>query len=86
MVPYQKGGHNYILIANSSNGIQKLQADNLETYKPITSPTVMDVGGVPFQKIDQLQGVTHLARLDDGNALAVMGSGSNMDLRSIALP
>jgi len=86
MVPYQKGGHNFILIANSSNGIQKLQADNLETYKPITSPTVMDVGGVPFQKIDQLQGVVHLARLDDANALVVMGSGSNMDLRAIALP
>jgi hypothetical protein len=86
MVPYQKGGHNYILIANSSNGIQKLQADNLETYKPITSPTVMDVGGVPFQKIDQLQGVVHLARLDDANAVVVMGSGSNMDLRAIALP
>ena len=33
MIPYQKGGHDYILIANSSNGIQKLQADNLETYK-----------------------------------------------------
>jgi hypothetical protein len=86
MIPYQKGGHNYILIANSSNGIQKLQADNLESYKAITSPTVMDVGGVPFQKIDQLQGVVHLARLDDANALVVMGSGSNMDLRAIALP
>ena len=86
MVPYQKGGHNFILIANSSNGIQKLQADNLQTYKPITSPTVMDVGGVPFQRIDALQGVTHLAQLDANNALAVMGSGSNMDLRSIALP
>jgi hypothetical protein len=86
MVPYQKGGHNYILIANSSNGIQKLQADNLETYKPITSPTVMDVGGVPFQKIDQLQDVLHLARIDDSNALVVMGTGTNLDLRAIALP
>jgi hypothetical protein len=86
MVPYQKGGHNFILIANSSNGIQKLDADNLASYKAITSPTVMDVGGVPFQKIDQLQGVVHLARLDDNNALVVMGSGSNMDLRAIALP
>ena len=86
MIPYQKGGHSYILIANTSNGLQKLQADNLETYKPITSPTVMDVGGVPFQKIDQLQGIVHLAQLDDANALVVMGSGSNMDLRAIALP
>src|SRR5579862_5611990 len=86
MIPYQKGGHSYILIANTSNGLQKLQADNLETYKPITSPTIMDVGGVPFQKLDQLQGVAHLAQLDDANALVVMGTGSNMDLRAIALP
>ncbi len=86
MVPYQKGGHNFILIANSSNGIQKLQADNLETYKPITSPTVMDVGGVPFQKIDQLTGVMHLTRLDDASALILQSSGSNLDLRAIALP
>jgi hypothetical protein len=86
MVPYQKGGHNYILIANSSNGIQKLQADNLEAYKPITSPTVMDTGGVPFEKIGELKGVMHLARLDDSNALVLMGTNDSLDLKSIALP
>lgn len=86
MVPYQKGGHSYILIANSSNGIQKLQADNLEAYKPITSPTVMDTGGVPFEKIGELKGVQHLARLDDSNALVLMGSNDSLDLKAIALP
>jgi hypothetical protein len=88
MVPYQKGGHSYILIANTSNGIQKLQADNLEAYRPITSPEVMDTGGVPFQTISELKGVQHLARLDDSNALALMDGTSNgsLDLRGIALP
>ena len=88
MVPYQKGGHSYILIANTSNGIQKLQADNLEAYKPITSPTVMDTGGVPFQKISELKGVQHLAHLDDSNALVLMAGNGNgsLDLRAIALP
>jgi hypothetical protein len=86
MVPYQKGGHSYILIANTSNGIQKLQADNLEAYKPITSPTVMDTGGVPFQKISELKGVQHLTHLDDSNALVLMDGNGSLDLRAIALP
>jgi hypothetical protein len=46
----------------------------------------MYVGGVPFQKIKQLKSVVHLARFDDNNALVVTGTGSNMDLRAIALP
>jgi hypothetical protein len=88
MVPYQKAGHSFILIANSSNGIQKLQADNLGSYKPITSPEVMDTGGVPFQKISELKGVQHLAHLDDSNALVLMdgSSSGSLDLRAIALP
>jgi hypothetical protein len=88
MVPYQKDGHSYILMANTSNGVQKLQADNLQNYKPITSPTVMDTGGVPFQKISELKGVQHLAHLDDSTALALMDGTSNgsLDLRAIALP
>ena len=48
MVPYKKDGHDYILIANSSLGVMKLKADNLETYPPIDSPTVTDVAGVPY--------------------------------------
>jgi hypothetical protein len=86
MVPYQKGGHSYILIANTSNGIQKLQADNLEAYKPITSPTVMDTGGVPFQTISELKGVQHLAHLDDSHALVLMDGNGSVDLRAIELP
>ncbi len=48
MVPYKKDGHDYILIANSSCGVMKLKADNLESYQAIDSPTVTDVAGVPF--------------------------------------
>ncbi len=38
MVPYKKDGHDYILIANTSFGVVKLKADNLETYPAIDSP------------------------------------------------
>ncbi len=40
MIPYKKDGHDFILIANSSRGVMKLKADNLESYSPIDSPTV----------------------------------------------
>ncbi len=62
MVPYKKDGHDYILIANSSLGMVKLRADNLEAYKPIDSPTVTDVAGVPYDKLSNLKDVRQLAQ------------------------
>ena len=98
MVPYKKDGHDYILIANSSFGVVKLKADNLEGYPAIDSPTVTDVAGVPYDKISDLKNVRFLARLDDSNALVVTakpGAGpvyapgppaGPVNLRTIALP
>jgi len=82
MVPYVKDGRQYILVANSSRGVMKLMADNLEAYEPIDAPTVVDVAGVPYETISELRDVTQLAHLDDDNALILAGS----DLRTIALP
>ena len=64
MVPYKKDGHEFILIANSSFGVVKLHADNLGQYKPIDSPTVVDVAGAPYDKITALTNVRHLAQFD----------------------
>jgi hypothetical protein len=78
MVPYKKDGHDYILVANTAFGVVKLKADNLETYKPIDSPTVVDVAGVPYDSINSLKNVQHLAQLDNANAViltAKPGSG-----------
>jgi hypothetical protein len=98
MVPYKKDGHDYILIANTALGVVKLKADNLETYKPIDSPTVVDVAGAPYDKLTDLKGVQHLAQLDGSNALILTGKpGSGpawapgppvgpINLQTIALP
>ena len=32
MIVYEKGGKHFILMANSSRGVMKLKADNLESY------------------------------------------------------
>jgi hypothetical protein len=94
MLPYKKDGHEYILIANSSFGVVKLHADNLGQYKPIDSPTVVDVAGAPYDRIASLTNVRHLAQYDAGNALVLTASGGGgfgpptgpMSVRTVALP
>ncbi len=98
MVPYQKDGHNYILVANSARGVMKLRADDLQTYKPIDSPTVTGVAGVPYDTIGDLKNVQHLAQMDGSTALVLTGAPGDgpayargpakgpMTLQTIALP
>lgn len=85
MVVYRKGGGNYILMNNSSRGVMKLPADNLEKFPGITQPTEMQ--GVPYETIAALKGVEQLDRLDDTRAvLLVKSEGGALDLKTIALP
>jgi hypothetical protein len=84
MVPYKKDGHDYILVANSTFGLYKVKADSLESYSPIDSPTVVDVAGVPFDKISTVTNVRHLTQMDATSALVVTGGPVN--LQTIALP
>jgi hypothetical protein len=84
MIVYEKGGKHFILMANSSRGVMKITADNLDSYKPITAQT--EVTGVPYETIASLKDVQHLKKFDDGTALLLEGAGGSMDLRTIALP
>jgi len=84
MIVYTKGDKHFILMANSSRGVMKLPADNLETFKPITAHT--ETAGVPYETIATLKGVQQLDKFDDDSALILIGSGTTMDLRSILLP
>jgi hypothetical protein len=101
MIPYKKDGHDYILIANSSRGMMKLDADNLQSYPAIDSPTVpnppSNIAGVPYDTLSNLKGVQHIARLDDTDALLLVGKFTGMpwapgppegpvNLQTIALP
>ena len=85
MVAYKKNGHEYILMANSSHGVTKLDMANVDSYKAITSP-ISDVAGVPYTTISELKNVRHLQAYDDQLALILSGSSGAMDLRTIALP
>jgi hypothetical protein len=96
MVPYQKDGHDYILIANSSRGLVKLQADRIGSAPAIESPTKVDgPAGVPYDKLD-LKNVQQLAAFDAGHAVVLVAQSnpaSNQGrpqgpftLQTIALP
>jgi hypothetical protein len=84
MIVYAKGGKDFILMANSSRGVMKLPAADLDSYKPITART--DITGVPYETIASLKGVQHLDKIDDASALVLIGSGASVDLRTIPLP
>jgi hypothetical protein len=85
MVPYSKGGKDYILMNNSSRGVMKLSADKLDSYPGITEQT--EVKGVPYETLSQFKGVEQLARYDDARALMLIrGEGGSLDLRTVDLP
>jgi hypothetical protein len=85
MVTYRKDGHDWLLMANSSHGVLKLSAENLDSYKPILAP-VERTAGIPATSISELKGVQHLVKFDDGNALILASAGQTMELRAIPLP
>jgi hypothetical protein len=84
MITYKKDGHDYILMANSSRGVMKVDAAHLDTYSPITMPT--DITGVPYKTVDAWKGVVQLDKIDDNIAMVLQDSGGSLDLRGVALP
>src|SRR5205085_3390278 len=66
MIVYQKGGKDYILMANSARGIMKVPTEGIGKAKAITTPVAGGgTAGVPYETIKDLKGVKHLAKLDN---------------------
>ena len=85
MVVYSKGGQDYILMNNSSRGVMKMATNKIDTYGAITAQT--DVTGLPYETIEELQGVRQLDAYSDTNALIlVQDDGGAMALKTVALP
>ena len=84
MIVYHKDGHDYILMSNSSRGVMKMSAENLEGYKPITAHT--EATGVPYETIADLKGVEQLDKYGESSALILQGENGSLDLKSVPLP
>lgn len=84
MIVYQKGGKDYLLLANETRGVMKVAADQIKGATSITAP-VPDIQGLTFEKIDWA-GVTQLDRLDNTYAVVVKKAGEVSNLETLALP
>ena len=85
MIAYNKGGKNFILMTNTSRGVMKFSADGLEKFNPITT-SVPGTGGVPYETIAGMTGIVQMDQLDANRAVVVARAGSDLDLKTVALP
>jgi hypothetical protein len=87
MFVYAKDGKDWLLIANSSRGVMKVDLATLGVQKqsPITEP-IADTAGLEYETIASLTGVEQLDRLGAEHALILERGESGVKLRSIVLP
>lgn len=87
MVVYNKGGKDYVLIANSKRGIMKLPTEGADKVKAITDP-VKGGGpaGLKYESIEGWKGVMHLDKLDKDNALVLIDAAGSLNLETLPLP
>lgn len=88
MIVYEKGGKQFLLVANSSRGVMKVSTDKIEASESITEP-VKDGGtrGLPYETVSGWSGVDQLDRLDQEHAIVLRRQeGGAQQLVSLALP
>ncbi len=88
MIVYQKDGRDFLLMANSSRGIMKIDTENIESIEKIEE-RVEGGGteGLPYETIEAWKGVDQLDQLDDQHAiLLVRADNGSLNLESRPLP
>ncbi len=85
MFVYNKDGTDYVLMANSSRGVMKIDLDRISEVDEITEP-VEDKAGLPYQTLPELEGVDQLARYGEERAVVLSRTEGTSSLRSIPLP
>jgi hypothetical protein len=85
MVPYQKDGKDYLLIANSARGVMKVDASGATKAEGLTA-RVADKAGIPYETIETLKGVEHLDQLDKEKAVILVKAADGYNLQTINLP
>jgi hypothetical protein len=88
MIVYQKGGKDFLLMANSSRGVMKITTAGIDKAESITDP-VSGGGtrGQSYETISELKGILQLDALDEQHALVLVRTdGGALNLETIALP
>ena len=86
MIVYQKGGKDYLLMANSSRGIMKIDAAQIEKADKIEEK-VDDKKGVTYETIEAWKGIDQLDTFDKEHALVLRRNEDGaMNLEALPLP
>ena len=88
MITYEKDGKDYLLLANSSRGVMKINADEIEKAENIEEP-VRGGGtkGLSYETVQGWTGVEHLDKLDASHAVVVRkADGNALNLETMPLP
>jgi hypothetical protein len=81
MLPYSKGGKDYVLMANTKHGLIKVNLDGIDMVKPIVKQTAK--AGLNYVSIPELTNVVRIDRLDDERFVYLTKDG-NLD--TVPLP
>jgi hypothetical protein len=88
MIVYQKGGKEYLLLANSSRGIMKMATDTIAGLEGIEAP-VKDTKGLAYETIDSWKNIEQLDKFGKDHALVLKRASdgaAQMNLEALPLP
>ena len=70
MIVYQKGGKDFLLMANNKRGVMKVSLEGVSKAEAITTP-IKGTAGLPYETIGSLKGVEQLDVFDKDHALVL---------------
>lgn len=87
MIVYQKGGKDYVLLANSSRGVMKLNVDEIPKLDKIESP-VAGTKGLGYDTLESWKNIEQLDRFDEERAVVLQRdpASGEMVLQAVDLP
>lgn len=85
MIQYQRGGQDFLLVANTSNGVQRLSLSGFDTFEAVNQDGGDDTQ-IPIQRVAGLKSVVQLDAYDETRALAMFDLKDRLDLRLVPLP
>ncbi|MEL7263305.1 MAG: hypothetical protein AAFP69_00640, partial [Planctomycetota bacterium] len=87
IIVYQRGEDVFLLMNNTARGVMKINTQGLASREGLDQRVPNGgTAGQPFEKIEGLDGVAHMAKWDDKTALVIAGTKEKPALRPIPLP
>lgn len=86
MIVYQKGGKDYILMANSARGVMKISTEGIESATPIEQ-RIANTAGLKYETIKDLAGTVQLDAYDKDHVLVLRQTkDKKLNLDTVELP